>query len=497
MALLNPLNSAELTAAVYRKTAFLWVLFSFASLSFFTTLGLPYIGEEAVYTITSLEMWHREDWIRPFLYGTNYGRPPLYNWLIIALTKILGLENILLSSRLIAAFATVATGFLVVWFVNRLLRNPYLAVFAALLYFSGDLLVWRGWHAYADPLFSLFIFSAVACTWIALNENRGSFLFLSFAALILSFLTKAMTGYVFYFQTVVALLIFHPNRKWLLKTPSILGHVAVLLFPIFWYWYISEGAHGGGMIWDITSKYTINNTEHYLHRLMIFPLETLLCTLPGAGLLLFFMLRSSADDRKNIVEYQKPFFTILCWIVILNFLPYWLAPQTRIRYLAPWYPFFAIFLAHSIFQLGNKKIKVTLFWLSLCIFLKYVLSVWAYPYYEDRYGERYAEIAEDILKKTQKKSQYPLYTENDSSSGLSITALINIERFPNAPLVRVPRDLKSGFLISGSDQNDIFPKSKKVAEYSIGDKKVYLLCKGKACEKNYGKKYGKKSSKKK
>ena len=52
-----------------------WWLYAAAALSFATTLTLPYIGEEAVYTITSLEMRLNHDLFLTTLYGTNYAAP--------------------------------------------------------------------------------------------------------------------------------------------------------------------------------------------------------------------------------------------------------------------------------------------------------------------------------------------------------------------------------------------------------------------------------------
>ena len=67
-----------------------WWLYAAAALSLFTTLTLPYIGEEAVYTITSLEMRLNHDYFVNTLYGTNYGRPPFLNWRIIPLAEVMG-----------------------------------------------------------------------------------------------------------------------------------------------------------------------------------------------------------------------------------------------------------------------------------------------------------------------------------------------------------------------------------------------------------------------
>ncbi len=124
-----------------------WILLGMAALSFIPTLFLPYIGEEGVYTITSMEMARSREWLVPTLYGVSYPRPPLVNWLMIPLTKWLGWQNILLASRIIAAVATVGTGLLLIVFVRRIYGNMHLAVLSGLFFFSGDILFHRGWLA--------------------------------------------------------------------------------------------------------------------------------------------------------------------------------------------------------------------------------------------------------------------------------------------------------------------------------------------------------------
>ena len=143
-----------------------WWLYATAALSFATTLMLPYVGEEAVYTITSLEMRLNHDFFVTTLYANNYGRPPLVNWLIIPLAEVLGWNHMLLASRLVTATATVATGLVVAWLARNITRNHGFAAFAALVYLSGDVLFYRGWLAYADSLFTLFVFGAIASLWV-------------------------------------------------------------------------------------------------------------------------------------------------------------------------------------------------------------------------------------------------------------------------------------------------------------------------------------------
>src|SRR5665811_1174634 len=87
------------------RPIFLWLLFILASLSFATTLPLQYVGEEAVYTLSSLEMHHYQETFRPLLYGTFYQRPPMFNWVMMTVANVIGWEYILVAARLVNAFA--------------------------------------------------------------------------------------------------------------------------------------------------------------------------------------------------------------------------------------------------------------------------------------------------------------------------------------------------------------------------------------------------------
>src|SRR5258705_13382463 len=156
-----------------------WWLYVTAALSFATTLTLPYIGEEAVYTITSLEMRLNHDFFVTTLYGNSYGRPPLPNWLILPLAEVFGWDRMLLASRLVTATATVITGLTLAWLTLNLTRNRALAAFAAVVFLSGDVLFYRGWLAYADSLMMLCVFGAIACLWVAVLRKEGALLWLA------------------------------------------------------------------------------------------------------------------------------------------------------------------------------------------------------------------------------------------------------------------------------------------------------------------------------
>ena len=106
----------------------MWIAYAVAALSFVTTLALPYIGEEAIYTIAAMEMKVRGEYFVNTLYGTNHGQPPLLNWLIISLADSFGWQHVLVASRLIAACATTATGLVLAWLVTTLTQDARLLI---------------------------------------------------------------------------------------------------------------------------------------------------------------------------------------------------------------------------------------------------------------------------------------------------------------------------------------------------------------------------------
>jgi len=150
----------------------LWQLYIIASLTFILSLWYPYVGEEGVYTITSIEMWARHSFFITTQYGVNYGRPPFYNWLIIPLANILGWAHMLVAARIVTACATIATGVVLAWLAKHLTNNRLFAAFSAIVFLGCDILFYRGWLAYSDPLFAFCIFSAIACLWVGLQTEK-------------------------------------------------------------------------------------------------------------------------------------------------------------------------------------------------------------------------------------------------------------------------------------------------------------------------------------
>lgn len=471
----------ESSSSIHKNSTFLyWVLF-LSAVSFFTTLTHPYYGEEGVYTISSMEMWFHGEWINPTLYGRIYGRPPLFNWLIIPAAQGMGgWEVLLIASRLVSVTATFATAIFLMWVVKRLFKERTLALFVGTIFLSGDLLLRRGWLAYADPLFSLFVFAAIGFSIIAVFERKTHFFCLACLAVMASFLTKALTGYLFFGITLFVLYWQHPNRHFLRSGNQLILLMGSLLFPLVWNHFLSHdsSAHQD-MIRDMMSKLDLTNFWHYCAKLALFPLNTLYHFLPISGLVMYCWWNCRKQNTAILAPTTPhlEYFTLFCWILALNYLPYWLAPHARIRYILPLYPVFSIFFGYILYHLGPKIQRISLWFLLFAAILKYVFVFWGYAFIESTAGRgNYEEIAKDILQRTQ---SYPLCMEDIRATGLSVAAHINVLQLPKPPLSLCSPDGNDDFLLWGAPS---YPNTTLIQTYSWGKKDhLYLLCRGKAC----------------
>jgi 4-amino-4-deoxy-L-arabinose transferase-like glycosyltransferase len=248
-------------------------LFILTTASFFLSLFLPYIGEEAVYTISSYEMWYHHHYLYPTTYGLSYWRPPLFNWLIILFANLIGWQHMLAASRLVTALATIATSFLLIWLANCLFKKSNFGLFAALIYLTSDALFYHGWLAYSDPLFAFFVVSAISFLWVANLERCYGLVWLSVVFLIAAFMTKALTAYVFYIISFCFIIYYNGKiRAFILKPINFLPYLFSILFYFFWN-ISSHRITETGMWGDIFNKFQAINWRGYIQQIIVFPLE--------------------------------------------------------------------------------------------------------------------------------------------------------------------------------------------------------------------------------
>ncbi len=451
-----------------------WIFFAIAALSFLPALGFYYVGEEAVFPKSALEMWFHGEPVKRLLFGYDLLHTPLFAWLIIPPSAWLGWEWVLPVTRAITIAATVLTGLMVAWLAQSLYRNPLFSAVAAVIHLTlADLFFYRGWLAYVDPLFGLLVFSAMACLWVACERRSHGLLLLAALALTSAFLAKALTAYVFYAGACAVLLLQPAHRRFLLSLPAIAIHVLAASLLLLWLVFVAPSSgQGGRMFSEILAKLAPESLADYALKLLGYPLETLLALAPAGILALWLLLRR----RGNLGTAADPHLRTAALIALAGYLPYWLAPHSNMRYLLPLYPFAGLVIARLLWLGGEGVLENTRKWLIGAIVLKLLVVTVAFPLYQSRYrGENYLRTAETIMAVT---AGYPLYTFNVSASGLSVAAYIDVARLPQAPLTFPPADLKDGFIIA----YEADPKlGELAAQYRLGGNTLYLLCRGTAC----------------
>ena len=403
------------------NSTFLMLIVLLAGFSFFLTLALPSVGEEGVYTNITLEMMYNNDYLRPTLYGTDYYRPPLFNWLILEITNIFGPAYVVMAARLVTMLATLTTAGLLIWFVRTIFADTQFALLSAAIYLSGDLLFKRGWLAYADSLFALFVLSALIFLWFALERKQSLWFIAAGLSLCCGFLTKVHTIYLFYAVAGLVLMYKHQNRALLFSPLSWVVHLLAIVFPFAWAIYVKDG----NTDIDATANYSLTLLQwpgffnYITHVLIAYPLNLFLRFLPVSliAIVMCYKLRSSL---KSHYEYQK--INIIFWIVLLNLLPYWLAPSSTIRYILPVYPFIALLIAYVVWLAGAASRQLAIQLLIVGVVLKYAFAIWWLPYEHNVYRGNALAVAADIL---QHAGNDNLYINDSSSAGLRLAVELN------------------------------------------------------------------------
>jgi 4-amino-4-deoxy-L-arabinose transferase-like glycosyltransferase len=450
-------------------------LYWVAALAFLPTLLLQYVGEEAVTVIVAQEMRASGDVVIPTMYGISYGRPGLFAWLTLPIAELVGQGRILIAARIVTIAATVLTGLTLAWLISKIFKDELLAAFAAAIYLSGDTLIYRGWLAYADPLFAFLTFAAMACLWVATEERLHGLLLLGVLALIGSFLAKTVTGYVFYGLFGAVLAWRHPNRQYLFGPVPLLLHLCALAFPLVWDRLIAAHSVMGTVGQQLAFHFNYFETPDlldYIRHVVWFPFRTIWYLLPASAIALYCLVRSR---WMAVAELRQGPIGIAAWGLALNLLPYWLAPGGGTRYLMPIYPLIALVMAQVIMRAGEWFANLTVKALMATIAIAYVATLVGFPLHQHLVRGSYADAAREILARVDDR---PIYASDTSSVGASIVANLNIMRAPQPPLRLPPPGWTSGFVLV--DEPD--PAMGQIAgRITVGGSLRYLLCRGPAC----------------
>jgi 4-amino-4-deoxy-L-arabinose transferase-like glycosyltransferase len=447
-----------------------------AALAFVPTVFLQYVGEEPVTVLVAQEMRASGDFIVTTLYGHNYGRPGLFAWLMLPIAGLIGWDHVLMAARVVAIVSTVLTGLTLFWLVRRIFKEELLAAFSAAVYLSGDVLMYRGWLAYADPLFAFLTFAAMTCLWIAVAERRHDFLVLGALALIGTFLTKTVTGYAFYGVLALVLAWRHQNRTFLVRPVSLALHAAAVAFPFIWDERIADHAVLSTATQHIA--FHLNDLDApdplgYVWHIVRYPFRTAWYLLPTSAIAIVCLARRVAP----LAFLSRPPIDIAAFGLLLNVIPYWLAPSGGTRYLMPIYPLFALVMTAIVLRAGAAVAGLTVKALIATVGIAYVIALFGFPLYERYVRGSYAQAAQEILARV---GDAPLYALDTSSVGASVVANLNVLRMPELPIREPPPAWSSGFVLASGPDEAV---GQIAALVTIGRQTRYLLCRGAACDR--------------
>jgi hypothetical protein len=463
--------------ATITSNRLLWSYLFFATFSLFLTLFLPYRYEEANYTQSAFEMWQQHQWLITTQYGYPYPRFPLFSWLILIPSSWIGWENTLPIARSITALATLCTTALVGLFVHKQRQNMQLALLSMACFLCGDVLFMRGWLAYADPLFTTFIFASQYFLFEACRKQKSAFLNFAHLCCLLAFASKSISGFLFYFTSIAVLSWQHPNRSWL-KKQVLSAVLLLLLFGLCLYYN------------HILSLMTPLNYDNFLGRLITLyqlPFDEWITRVAnhiavyfGKNLLLFTATLVILIKNKGYLWRNNPWLNMLLWITILNHMPYLIIQGStdHIRYLLPLMPLLSVIIA-SAFLTYRQGMIMSYGILFSSLLIKYVLIF--FTGYQTMLAKDHAQLFFPFAKKIVRVAkQHPIYwTSGDTlpccfaGTPTSIVTWIDVLRVPHPAIIFKPLKYltKSNYYLSNIvSHND----DKIIYTFNAGSNTLYF-----------------------
>jgi len=392
---------------------------------------MQYVGEEGLMAIKSYEMFFRNDWLHPSIFGGIWPHSPLWHWPVIGICKLIGWQHVDIAIRLVSVIATwlsaIVAALTAAWlFEDHKQKAGWLA---ALVYLSmGEVAFWYGWLGYVDATFGFFIFAAIISLWRAIEKEHFGFFLLSLLLISLAFLTKNITAYALYGASGLVLL-WQLKRWALLKRIHFpLAGLLALMIPVLWQMFVIPGGQNTVVTTtgDILRNFIGYGLLDYLKHWITYPFIFLFRALPISLLLVWLWL-----GRKQHFEADQRI-RLLGMILLVCFLPFWLSAHGTPRYLVPLYGLVALIMTGLLFQLNREHLQQGVWLMALIVALKIPYSLIVLPGIKDQLpGRDIKTVAEEIAKIT---ADTPIYSRTNIASGLAIVAYLNVWQQGRPPI---------------------------------------------------------------
>jgi len=405
-----------------------YVLTAIACAFMLLPIGIQLIGEESVYAVILQNMIEKNN------YGDAFYRPPLFLWASASLSHLLNLSSIELPLRLASIISSICAAMFAAIFAHKVFKQDNAGIIAALIFLMlGEIQFWYGWLGYADAMFLFFIFSAMVSTWLAAQFKQVRWYALAILLINAAFLTKALTAYVFFASTLIITAWGFHSWRFFLKPINIILSVLSIAAPIIWMQVHNSGSNASSnqLIQDIVIRFNSIDVIAYIKHLITTPLEFFLRMMPLSFLVAWFIF------RKQPAPTQNKEIRLIALILLINALPYWLAPFSSMRHIVPLYGWASLLLSYYFLQLNFQAKKIAIITIVITLFLKIIFSIWVLPFLKERDDSHsFKHIASDVIQITQAQGLSTIRRKSETFAAYAITAYIN-EMRPRSSVIQV------------------------------------------------------------
>lgn len=300
-------------------------------------------GDEAIRAWVAMEMDFSGNYIATTMHGAPYlNKPPMFNWMVLAATKMWG-EYDELPSRLITVFFLAVFGYTVFRAVRQRFTTEFAFLAAMTTVTSGRWLFYDSMLGLIDTTFSWVMYLLFMSIYFFGKKEQWLRLFLaSYFLMAVGFLFKGLPAIVFQGFSLLAGLYFFRNLKLLFSWKHLAGFcLGAGIIGI----YLAAYAHYRPLdtflpnLLNESAKRTV--AEHgwwkTVSHLFSFPFDSVYHFLPYSLLLIFLF------DKRIWEKIRRDDFVFFNFLVLVVNLPiYWTSSGVLPRYMLMFVPLFNV-----------------------------------------------------------------------------------------------------------------------------------------------------------
>jgi len=369
------MNTLKLPDNKYQWAVFYLIL----AIALFYNLGVINLQfEEPRRAVVAIEMDITGNYLVPKINGFNYyNKPPIYNWLLIILTKLFNsYENWVY--RLPTVLSLLGMAFINFKIIKEKISKEVAIYSSLLLITSGNILFYFSFMGEIDMFYSLIVYVQILCLLHYFEKKDYARLFLfSYVLTAIGGLTKGIPSFAFQAITILSLFLFHKRYKQLFSVWNFVGIIIMVLLLIAYFFPYHEKENAMPYITRLISESSRRamGTTSWLKSLVHlykFPLLLIGMMAPWS---LMLPLKEIKTAWNKAMENQ--WVKLISIFLLPNILLYWLSAGTMDRYLYMFLPFILVLIVY-LYSLSQQKYFQHA---GILLYVLGILLVFVIPFY--------------------------------------------------------------------------------------------------------------------